>query len=124
MVVTDYNLFTTASTAYSLLLFDDRHLQEKSRFIGNMLDQADQAMLRFKKDEEYNFWLTRNYPGKNLTCPAPLNIPLFLIDFRVYLYKYTRLFGLKKFEGNEILFNWFRECYSEDKNPTWQHSYF
>jgi len=117
LVVTDYNLFTTASTAYALLLFDDRHLPEKLRVVEPMLGNACQAIRDFKREETYNFWLTK-HDHKTYSCSAPLNIPVFLLDIRRYFYKYTGLFSLKNFHEADMLMDWLLSCYNKRLNPS------
>jgi hypothetical protein len=115
LVVTDYNLFTTASTAYSLLLFDDRHLSENARVIEPMLGNACRVIRNFKREEAYNFWLTR-HDHKPYSYSAPLNIPVSLLDLRRYIYKYTGLLSLKNFHEADMLMNWVLSCYDKRNN--------
>lgn len=117
LVATDYNLFTTASTAYALLLFDDRHLPEESRIIEPLLDNACKAIRNFKRDGAYNFWLTRP-DQRSYTCSAPQNIPVFLLDIRYYIYKYTGLLNLKNFHEVEMLRDWVLSCYDKRINAS------
>lgn len=117
LVVTDYNLFTTASTAYSLLLFDDRHLHENSRVIEPMLGNAGQAIRKFKREKAYNFWLTQ-HDYKPYACSAPLNIPVSLLDIRRYIYKYTGLLSLKNFQEADMLMDWVLSCYDKSNNAS------
>lgn len=116
-VVTDYNLFTTASTAYALLLFDDRHLPGKSRVVETMLGNASQVIQGFKREEAYNFWITR-HDHKKYSRSAPLNIPLFLLDLRRNIYKYTGLLSLKNFHEADMLMDWLYSCYDKHLNPS------
>jgi hypothetical protein len=118
IVVTDYNLMTTASTAYSLMLFDDRHLPGELRFIGSMLASASSAIRGFRRDGAHNFWTTHNHKRPSYACSAPLNIPLSLVAFRRWLYKYARLFGLKNYPERLRLGKWVFTCFDKRINPS------
>ena len=118
IVVTDFNLMSTASTAYPLLLFEDRHLTGELRFVGSMLNNVSSAVRGFKRDEAYNFWITHIQRQPGFPCSAPLNIPLSLIVFRRYLYKYARLFGLRNYDERRRLGKWVFACFDKRINPS------
>jgi hypothetical protein len=117
LVATDYNLFTTASTAYSLLLFDDRHLPDGSRVIEPLLEDACKAICKFKRGGAYNFWLTR-MDKRSFFRSAPSNIPVFLLDLRYWIYKNTRLLNLKNFHEADMLMEWILSCYDKQLNQS------
>ncbi|HOW24751.1 MAG TPA: hypothetical protein PK711_03705 [Bacteroidales bacterium] len=118
IVVADYNLMTTASTAFSLLLFEDRFLPRELRFVGSMLGNASGAIRGFRRDEAYNFWITHDNKHPSYSCSAPLNIPLSLVAFRRVLYKYARLFGLKNYSERLRLGRWVFACFDKQINPS------
>lgn len=118
IVVTDFNLMSTVSTAYPLLLFEDRHLTGELRFVGSMLNNVSSAIRGFKRDEAYNFWITHIQRQPGFPCSAPLNIPLSLIAFRRYLYKYARLFGLRNYDERRRLGKWVFACFDKRINPS------
>jgi hypothetical protein len=117
LVATDYNLFTTASTAYALLLFDDRHLPEESRIIVPLLDNACKAIRNFKRGGAYNFWLTKP-DRRSYTRSAPLNIPVFLLDLRYWIYNNTGLLRFKNFHESDMLMDWVLFCYDKRINKS------
>lgn len=116
-VVTDYNLFTTASTAYPLILFDDRHLSKENQFLDRMLDGANQAIKGFKRDSAYNFWITSKNRSGSFACSSPLNIPIPVVGLRRYTYKFTGMMGLKDFKEAERLQDWVIDCFNKRLNP-------
>ncbi len=118
IVVADYNLMTTASTAFSLLLFEDRFLPRELRFVGSMLGNASGAIRGFRRDEAYNFWITHDNKHPSYSCSVPLNIPLSLVAFRRVLYKYARLFGLKNYSERLRLGRWVFACFDKQINPS------
>jgi hypothetical protein len=117
LVATDHNLFTTVSTAYTLFLFEDGNKKENPGIIGEMLEGAKQAIHGYQKGGTFNFWRLKHYKDIDLLCPAPLNVPVSIIDFRVKIYRYTRLLGFKNFEESKILFSWLSDCYDLELNP-------
>jgi hypothetical protein len=117
LVATDYNLFTTASTAYALLFFDDKNQPKESRIIEPLLDHASNAIRNFKRDKAYNFWSTR-LDKRSYTRSAPLNIPVFLLDLRYWIYKYTGLLRFKNFHESELLMEWVLSCYDKSLKAT------
>jgi hypothetical protein len=122
-VVTDYNLFTTASTAYSLLLFEDNHLPENKRIVELMLGNACKVIADLKRGGAYNFWQSR-YDPKNYPVSAPLNIPVFLLDIRWYIFKYTGLLSLKNFPEADLITEWVISCYNKRENPAGGEAFF
>jgi hypothetical protein len=116
-VVTDYNLFTTASTAFPLMLFDDRHLAPENQFLDHMLEGANRTIRGLRRGSAYNFWVCRKHKSGSYTCSGPLNIPVSLIGLRRYTYKFTGMMGLKDFPEAERMQNWVIDCFSKRLNP-------
>ncbi len=114
-IVTDYNLFTTVSTAYPLFLFNDSNLPEGMQFINSMLLNVNKVVGGFKRGKAYNFWPTKK-TRVGFSTVGPVNIPLGLISLRWYLNKLTGLFGLGKFRDSDSLFEWVARCYNRDQN--------
>lgn len=116
-VVTDYNLFSTASTAYSLFLFDDINMPENIRPVREMLRNATNTISKFKKGDAYNFWIPHFNNKQSYIFSKPLNLPVSIVDLRYKIYKLTGLLGLKDFNGSDTIFNWLEKCYDKHKNP-------
>jgi len=116
-IVTDYNLYTIASTAYSLFLFDDSNLPEDLRFVKSMLNNANAAIRKYRRGNAYNFWLPFVDTRRDYIFTRPVNLPVSIIDLRFMIYKLSGLLGLKKFKGSEAILNWVENCYDKNKNP-------
>ena len=116
--VTDYNLSTTASTAYSLLFFDDRSLPAGKRFVSDMLESASGAIQTFRRGSAYNFWETHSNPAISYPYSAPINIPVSIIDFRRSIYDRTGFLGLKSFYESDVLMEWIDRIYDIKQNKT------
>lgn len=114
---TDYNLFSTASTAYPLLLFDDSGLPEGMRPVEGMLEGACRAVGRFRRGAAYNFWLCRKARQHDYLAAAPLNVPQWIVDLRRRIYEHTGLLAMKGFYEADLLMRWLDDCYNERVNP-------
>lgn len=74
--VLDSNLFSTASTALPLALFDDGSLPQGQRFVTAMLQQAHSCAQQFRRGNGYSFW-TRLPPVEGrVPRIGPLNVPV------------------------------------------------
>jgi len=122
-LVTDYNLFTTVSTASALLLFDDSRLPVENRFIEQILKQVHQSVTLYKRNNCYCFWPV-NSIEKESEMIRPVNIPNFIIDFRWNLHRLTGFLGLQKFIESDTLFKWLEKCYNKIENPSGSNALF
>ena len=115
-IVTDYNLFTTVSTALPLFLFNDSQMTEEYRIIQQMLHQVNNSIELYKRDESNCFW---PHTGKSENgIIGPVNIPGFLIDFRWNMMQILGLMKLQKYRESDILYNWLEKCYNKNENRT------
>jgi hypothetical protein len=115
-VALDYNHFTTVSTAYSLFLFDEGTLSEDKRFIDKMLENALDGSDKFKNGSEYNFWIS-NYNKKcEYNYISPVNIPLWIVNFRKSVNKLAQRFGFNSFHESEIIQEWVDKVYDAKEN--------
>lgn len=105
-IALDYNLFSTASTAYSLLLFDDSRLSIENRFVDKMLNNSIQAISKFKNRTAYNFWTTKFNKKHGIYHSAPLNVPIWLLNFRITFNKIAYYLGLNNFIESELIQQW------------------
>lgn len=117
-VASDYNLFTTASTAYPLFLFDDKKLPPDSQFITEMRVNAVQGIEKFKRGSSYNFWTSKKSKGLKYTYSAPDNIPIWIITIRKRLNDATGLLGLGNIRESDIITNWIDTIYNRDINKS------
>jgi hypothetical protein len=115
---TDYNLFTTASTANCLFYFDDGSLPDEQRFVSAMLGGAFNAIQGFRRGHAYNFWRTLRHSLKGFRYSIPLNIPLAIIDFRRFIYERTNLMGLHSFHEADAIMDWLDRIYNRQENPS------
>lgn len=116
-LVTDYNLFTTVSTAIPFFLFNDNQLPAENRFIEHILKQVREVVNLYKRNDCYCFWPVNNNE-KEPGMIRPVNIPSFIIDFRCNLHRLTGFLGLQKFRESDTLFKWLEKCYDKLENPS------
>lgn len=115
-VALDYNHFTTVSTAYSLFLFDEGTLPEDKKFIGKMLENALDGSNKFKNGSEYNFWISNYNKEFKYNYIAPINIPLWIVNFRKSVNKLAQTLGFNSFHESEIIQQWVDKVYDTREN--------
>lgn len=114
-LVTDYNLFTTVSTAIPLFLFSDELLPEENRVIDKIHRQVNANLQKYQRKHAYCFWPIKG-SGKDSGMIKPANIPEFLLDFRFNIHRITGLLGLQFQRESKLLYQWLKECYQNRQN--------
>lgn len=117
-ISTDYNLFTTASTAYPLFLFEDELLMPDSQFVTHMRSNAVIAIEKFRRRDSYNFWTTKTSKNYNYSYSAPDNIPIWIITLRKKLHDAIGFFSLSKIRESEIIIDWLNVIYNKNMNKS------
>lgn len=113
LTATDYNLFSTASSAYCLNYFDDQLLLNDKRFVEKMKTGALHAIEIFKRGESYSFWPKQDESGISVNPP---NIPIRLMDFRIKIFKTTGLWGVNIYKDANLLNEWILMIYNKSLN--------
>jgi len=115
LITPDYNLFTTASTAYPLFFINDKQLASHSQFVTKMRTKAVESFQKFRRGSSFNFWPVKNRVEYSYSYSGPDNIPLSFISF---LYKLNNKTGLVNYgmHESELLIEWLDEINDDEKN--------
>lgn len=123
-MATDYNLFTTATTAFCLSYFDESGLPEEMKFIEQMKLKAFEAAKQYKSGLTYNFWTYNRKPGVPFPVSSPPNIPIFIVGLRWVIINAFNIWHFPPINESSLLYEWLKIIIKSPENSTGIYSLF